>query len=54
MPLANWKTVCHALPVALAIADWLVDHWEVLTWGGTDYRGKLTPQTQALQLKRGA
>jgi hypothetical protein len=53
LPLANWKTVCHALPVARAIADWLVDHLEVLTLGGTDYRDNLTPQTQALQLKRG-
>jgi hypothetical protein len=36
LPLALWKPICHAIPVARAIADWLVDNLEVLTWGGTD------------------
>jgi hypothetical protein len=41
------------LPVAIAIADWLVDNLEVLTLGGMDYRGKLIPQNSGRTTEKG-
>jgi hypothetical protein len=53
LPLANWKKVCNAIPVAIAIADRLVHNLGGLTPGGMDYRRKLTQQNTGCKTQEG-
>ncbi|MHC4156829.1 MAG: ATP-binding protein [Planctomycetota bacterium] len=41
LPFADGRKICGLTPVAIAIADRLVYSSEVLTLGGTRYRGRL-------------